>query len=150
MKNVKITGMSFSLAALLVFICPICIASESPCLRFYDELSKQPYSNLELDSDGFVSIWDGKSMNGCEITFETNESLVSGSIVRQKFDSFINRQGWSINPKLMADGPGSSTVGIEDDQNRCIISWSQHAWIDENSDHQQTNEIMLIVQCSER
>lgn len=150
MKNVKITGMSFSLAALLVFICHICIASESPCLHFYNDLSKLPHSDLTLSDDGFVSIWDGKSMNGCEITFETNESLVPGKIVRQKFDSFINWRDWSTNPKLMADGPGSSTVGIENDQYRCMINCSQHSWIDQNSEHQRNNEIKLIIQCSER
>jgi hypothetical protein len=53
------------------------------------------------------------------------------------------------NGNLVADGPGSSTVGIEKDNNRCLINWSQHAWIDEETKkHRQSRQIKMIVQCS--
>jgi len=46
-------------------------------------------------------------------------------------------------------GPGSSTVGIKKDNNRCLINWTQHAWVDEKTkEHSQSSQIKVIVQCS--
>jgi len=52
---------------------------------------------------------------------------------------------------LIADGPGSSTVGIESDKSKCCIHWSQQAWIDEETlEHMQSSHIEMIVQCSSK
>jgi hypothetical protein len=108
-----------------------------------------PHTRLTQTTNEFVSILDGKSLKGCEVIFESDESVVSGEIVYQKFQSFTNWQGWFINENLMADGPGSSTVVIEDNQNQCILHWSQHSWIDEKSnEYRQSENIKLIVQCT--
>lgn len=88
-------------------------------------------------------------MNGCEIVFESDESTVSGDIVYQKFESFINWPGWVMDNTKCADGPGSSIVGIENDRNSCMVLWEQQAWIDENHEHQQSDEMKLIVQCAD-
>jgi len=142
-------ALSLSLAFLFIFIFQISNANDSPCLQFYNELSKLPHTRLVLNPNGFVSLWDGKSLNGCEVIFKSDESIVSSGIVYQKFQSFTNWQGWSINENLIADGPGSSTVGIENDQNKCILHWSQHAWIDEKSnEYRQSKHIKLIIQCT--
>jgi hypothetical protein len=104
---------------------------------------------LTVNTNGFVTFWDGKQIDGCEVVFETDESMVSGEVVHQKFESFLNLWGWSLNEKLMADGPGSSTVGIEKDSNRCLINWSQHSWIDEKTGEiKQSDQIKIVVQCS--
>ena len=97
-----------------------------PALQFYNELLKLPHTRLTETSNGFVSLLDGKSLKGCEVIFESNESIVSGEVVYLKFQSFTNWQGWHINENLSADGPGSSTVVIENNQNKCILHWSQH------------------------
>jgi hypothetical protein len=56
-----------------------------------------------------------------------------------------------MNNNLVADGPGSSTVGIENENNRCLINWSQHAWIDEKTGaHRQSSQIKISVQCSQK
>ena len=112
---------------------------------------KLPHTRLTETSNGFVSLLNGKSVKGCEVIFESNESIVSGEVVYLKFQSFTNRQGWFINENLSANGPGSSTVGIENNQNKCIIHWSQHSWIDEKSnEYRQSEHIKLIVQCSSK
>jgi hypothetical protein len=75
--------------------------------------------------------------------------LVSGSRVYDQFESFIHAPGWIINNNFVADGPGSSSVSIEKQNNRCLITWSQHAWIDEKTkEHRQSSQIKMIVQCS--
>ena len=139
--------LSLSFSFLFICICQISYANDSPCIQFYNELFKLPHTRLTQTSNGFVSLLDGKSLKGCEVIFESNESIVSGEVVYLKFQSLTNWQGWYINENLSADGAGSSTVVIENNQNKCILHWSQHSWIDENSKYQQSEQIKLIVQC---
>ncbi len=141
--------LSLTFAFLFIFICRISNANDSPCVQFYNELSKLPHTRLTETTNGFVSLLDGKSLKGCEVIFESDESIVSGEVVYLKFQSFTNRQGWYINENLSADGPGSSTVVVENIQNKCILHWSQHAWIDEQSnEYRQSEHIKLIIQCT--
>jgi hypothetical protein len=140
---------SLSLVFLFIFICQISNANDLPCIQFYNELFKLPHTRLTETARGFVSLLDGKSLKGCEVIFESDESIVSGEVVFLKFQSFANWQGWYINENLMADGPGSSTIVIENNQNKCILHWSQHSWIDEQSnEYRQSEQIKLIVQCT--
>ena len=140
--------ISFTLITLSIFVFQIDNADESPCIQFYNQLFILPHTKLILNSNGFVSLLDKKKIDGCEIIFESDESIVSGDVVYQKFQSFTKLQGWSIDENLIADGPGSSTIGIENDQNKCILHWSQHSWIDEKSNQiKQSEQIKLIVQC---
>jgi hypothetical protein len=141
--------LSLSFTFLFIFICQISNANDSTCLQFYNELLKLPHTRLTQISNGFVSLLDGKSLKGCEIIFESNESIALGEVVYLKFQSFTNWQGWTINENLTADGPGSSTIGIENNQNKCILHWSQHSWIDEKSnEYRQSEQIKLIIQCT--
>jgi len=149
LNNTIMKTLSLSLAFLFIFICQISNANDSACLQFYNELLKLPHTRLTQISNGYVSLLDGKSLKGCEIIFESNESIVSGEDVYLKFQSFTNWQGWTINENLTADGPGSSTIGIENNQNKCILHWSQHSWIDEKSnEYRQSDQIKLIIQCT--
>ena len=119
------------------------------CSHFYNKLSELPHFQLTLNDDGFKSIWNGNQMQGCEVFYESHVSQVSGSKVYELYESFTQDPDWVINGNLVADGPGSSTVGIEKDNNRCLINWSQHAWIDEETkEHRQSSQIKMIVQCS--
>jgi hypothetical protein len=143
--------LSLSLAFLFIFICQISNANDLPCIQFYNELFKLPHTRLTETSNGFVSLLDGKSLKGCEVIFESDESIVSNEVVFLKFQSFASWQGWYINENLMADGPGSSTIVIENNQNKCILHWSQHSWIDEQSnEYRQSEQIKLIVQCTSK
>jgi hypothetical protein len=140
---------SLSLSLAFLFICQISNANDTPCIQFYDELLKLPHARLTQTSNGFVSLLNGKSLIGCEVIFESNESIVSGEVVFLKFQSFANWKGWHVNENLSADGPGSSTVVIENNQNKCFLHWSQHSWINEKSnDYRQSEQIKLIVQCT--
>ena len=63
---------------------------DSACRHFYSELSKLPHTKLTVNTNGFMSLWNGKKINGCEVIFETDELMVSGEVVHQKFESFTN------------------------------------------------------------
>jgi hypothetical protein len=55
------------------------------------------------------------------------------------------------NAELMADGPGSSSVGIENALSKCALHWSQHGWVYEKTGKiEQSSDIKIIVQCSSK
>lgn len=82
--------LSLSLTLLFIFICQISNANDSPCIQFYNELLKLPHTRLTETSNGFVSLLNGKSYKGCEVIFESNESIVSGEVVYLKFQSLTS------------------------------------------------------------
>jgi hypothetical protein len=131
--------------------CNPALADNSVCSNFFPKLSEIPHIKLTQTNDGFKSLRNGKWTQGCEIVFKTHESIVSGDKVYNTFQSFINAPGWTIDNKLSADGPGSSSVTIESDKNKCAIFWSQHAWVDEKiGEHRQSSDIEIIIQCSSK
>jgi hypothetical protein len=126
-------------------------ADDSACSYFFPKLSELPHIKLTTSDNGFKSLWDGKWNHGCEIIFKSHESIISGDKAYKIFQSFINAPGWMIDNDLSADGPGSSSIGIESDKSKCTIHWSQHAWIDEKSGEQrQSSDIEMIIQCSSK
>ena len=136
--------------AVFIFILHIStsVCAESACTYFHNKLLEIPHTRLLENITGFTSIWDGKYIPGCEILYESNISLVPGTDVYKLFESLTYRPNWTINNNFIADGPGSSTVAIENKVNRCLVNWSQHAWIDEVTNEQkQSGQIKIIVQC---
>ena len=129
----------------------IALADDSACSYFFSKLSELPHIKLTKNINGFKSLWDGKWTHGCEIVFESHKSIVSGDEVYNTFQAFINAPGWTIDNNLSADGPGSSSIGIENEKNKCTILWSQHAWLDEQSNEiKQSRNIEMMIQCTER
>ena len=136
------------LLLLIVHLNPI-YADDTACSYFYSKISELPHIKLTQTQNGFQSISDGKWNHGCKVVFTSHASKVSGELVYDQFQSFVNGQGWRIDNNISADGPGSSSVGIENDRTKCTIAWSQHAWIDEKTGEQkQSSDIELIIQCS--
>ena len=135
---------------LIVNINPV-FSDNSACPYFYSKLSELPHIKLIQNNNGFKSLMDGKWTPGCEISFKSHASVVSGDKVYDTFQSFINSPGWAIDNKLSADGPGSSSVTIQNDKNKCTLLWSQHAWIDEKTgEHKQSSDIEMIMQCTQK
>ena len=129
----------------------LAFANDSPCSYFYSKLSELPHTELTQNNNGFKSITNRKWTQGCEIVFKSHDSIVSGERVYNTFQSLINNPDWTIDNSLSADGPGSSSVSIENDKNKCIIFWSQDAWIDEKTgEHMQSSDIEMIIQCASK
>ena len=141
------------LLLLFIFIINLnpAFANDSACFYFYPKLSELPHTKLNQTNNGFKSLIDGKWTHGCEIVFKSHDSIVSGDKVYDLFQSFINSPGWAIDNSLSADGPGSSSIGIENDKSKCTILWSQHAWIDDKTgEHRQSSNIEMIIQCTSK
>lgn len=122
--------------------------TDSVCSYFYHKLSQMPHSKLIMNNGDFKSVWNGKQLNGCEVIYESNVSMVAGSKVFELFESLKQTPGWAINNDLVADGPGSSSMGIENETHRCLINWQQFSWIDEETQqYEQSSDIKMVVQC---
>ncbi len=122
--------------------------NDSVCSYFYHKLSQMPHGKLILNNGDFKSVRDGKQLNGCEVIYESNVSMVAGSKVFELFESLKQTPGWAINNDLVADGPGSSSMGIENETHRCLINWQQFSWIDEETQqYEQSSDIKMVVQC---
>ena len=122
---------------------------DKACSYFFSRLIELPHKRLALSENGFESIWDGRQTAGCEVVFKSDETLVPGDRVFEVFQSLVTAPGWVINDQLTADGPGSSSVGIENAHSRCALHWSQHAWVDEKTGRiEQSSDIVVIVQCA--
>ena len=133
----------------LISIAVIVNADDSICIQFHQKLSELPYDQLNLNTKEFVSLFDGKPLDGCEVVFQTNELIVSGDKVHDLYNELINSDGWTKNHDYAADGPGSSLIGIENDGYRCLINWSQHSWLDDKTNEiRQSDKIRMVVQCS--
>jgi hypothetical protein len=75
-------------------------------------------------------------------------SVPSGKL-HDLYNELINSGVWSKKHDYAADGPGSSLIGIENDGYRCLINWSQHAWLDDKTNEiKQSDKIRMVVQCS--
>jgi hypothetical protein len=128
-----------------------CGADDRACSYFFSRLTELPHKRLALSENGFESIWDGRKTAGCEVVYETLETLVPGEKVFAVFQSLLHAPGWMIDDHLTADGPGSSSVGMENSHSRCAVHWSQHSWIDEKTGIlKQSSDIKIIVQCAPR
>jgi hypothetical protein len=129
----------------------LALADESPCSYFFPKLFELSHNKLIQNNNGFKSLWDGKWTHGCEIVYKGHESIVSSDKVYATFQSFINNPDWTIDNKLSSDGPGSSSMAIVNDKDKCTVHWSQHAWIDEKTgEHRQSSDIEMIIQCSSK
>lgn len=159
----KINSIKKSLQALLSIIVLIllilaffvaatdCNADDNACSYFFGRLNETPHKSIVSSQDGFISIWDGTTILGCEVVFKSREALISGEKVFDLFQSLTTAPGWDIDEKLIADGPGSSSVGIKNASYKCALHWSQHAWVDERTGKiEQSSDIEIIVQCSSK
>jgi hypothetical protein len=124
----------------------------SPCEPFFTALENVPYVVLSMSTGAFVSTWDGMEYSGCEIDFETNDSLSAGVSI-PSFDAIqdseMYRLGWRMSHGITADGPGSGVFGIERESVLCVVRWAQPAYIDDDEEFVQSETFSMKVQCRE-
>ncbi len=141
--------MGWSWLSVLLFLVASCtpaFGEDAACEYFYEKLVGLPHSNLILKRGVFDSLLDGKPVSGCEVEFKTHASMVPGEKVFERFESLTHAPGWVADP--VADGPGTSTVVVEREKNRCFLHWSQNSWVDEESKEiKQSEDIEVKIQC---
>lgn len=122
------------------------------CEPFFVALDSVPHVALSMRTGAFVSIWDGMRYDGCEVAFETNDSLRAGVSVpdfEATQDSDMYRGGWRPSHEIRADGAGSGTFGIEKKTGLCVVRWAQPAYLFEEGKIVQSERFSMTVQCRE-
>lgn len=123
------------------------------CTDFFDILSEVPHSILEQSSQGtFISVLDGESKAGCSIRFETTEALLAeGALpdLRAAPGSALAATGWSVDPSMGADGPGSSIHALTRGDVQCVVSWAQPSFIDDDGEFVVSETITVVIQCED-
>lgn len=127
---------------------------ENPCDWFFAQLNPIPHTVLSVRSDvTLVSLWGGEEFNGCELKFETTDSLL-GEVKTPDFDAYEGSEmvdlGWETTEGIRADGPGSGIYGIENQDALCVVRWSQPAYIDDDGTFVQSDTFSMTIQCRER
>jgi hypothetical protein len=121
-----------------------------PCEYFYRALEAVPHDTLVRSSGEIVWLWDDTVTQGCEIGFAAHDST-RGMVSVPEFDALdgseMHALGWRMTDGIGADGPGSGIFGIERNTVRCLVSWAQHAWIDDDGEFQQSEWLSMTVQC---
>ncbi|MDH3271746.1 MAG: hypothetical protein OEN56_10455 [Gemmatimonadota bacterium] len=120
-----------------------------PCDSFVESLARVPHVSLTTRTGRFESQWDGRSYDGCEVEFETHDSLSAGSIpdLFATPDSELYGEGWRMSDGVGADGAGSGIHGIERGDDVCVIRWEQPAYIDDDGEFVQSDRFRMWIQC---
>lgn len=126
----------------------------NPCEWFSSRLEAVPHTILSLKADDlFVSLWGKEEFTGCELRFETNDSLL-GEVAVPDFDAYpgseMAESGWKLTGGIRADGPGSGIYGIENEAAICVVRWSQPAFIDDDGTFVQSDTFSMTIQCRDR
>ena len=134
----------------------LCIAAAAPtavvgqCRLFYEALEGVPHTSLTIGTDGFTSIWDGETYDGCEVAFETNDSVRSGIAVPSFFadtGTRLHADGWRMRIDIGADGAGSGIHAIQREAVLCVVRWEQPAYIDDEGQFVQSDTLNIRIQC---
>ena len=148
---------TFLLIFLLALLYPIStdaqeVIDKDTCQYFYDQLREIPHTKLVQNSVIEESVLYGEKKKGCEVEFVTNDSLSIDHDLPDFIFSFqtseLYDEGWRYNENYVADGPGTSLLGIQKEDTLCLISYAQPASLMEPEKIVTEKNITIEVQCS--
>ena len=122
-----------------------------PCDELHAALEAVPHVSLTRSAGPFYSIWDRETVRGCEIQFETNDSIRDGASRPTFFadpGTDMHRAGWRMIPEIGADGAGSGIHGIRRGSARCVVRWEQAAYIDDDGTLVESDTLTMLIQCT--
>lgn len=123
---------------------------QKACKVFFRELKAVPSHSLTINTGLFQSVSTGEKFRGCEVVFKSNDKLMAGLEI-PSFEapegSKLYLDGWRIDEKYRADGPGSGTYGIVKGRVLCRISWDQYSFVNDAGEIEQSEDINMTVQC---
>ena len=121
------------------------------CDELYEILVVVPHVSMTRHSGPLESIWDRETIQGCEIAFETNDSIRNGAVVPTLLadpGTEMYRAGWRMIPEIGADGAGSGIHGIRRGRARCVVRWEQAAYIDDDGTFVESDTLTMLIQCT--
>ncbi|TFG65296.1 MAG: hypothetical protein E4H28_04380 [Gemmatimonadales bacterium] len=126
------------------------VAGEQHCEYFFSALQPVSHTSLSVHDGAFVSEWDGSEYRGCEVQFETHDSLPRTAPVPDFDalpDSEMYRVGWRMSEGIGADGAGSGIFGIEKDSVLCIVRWARPAYLADDGGIVKSETFSMTIQC---
>lgn len=97
-------------------------STDCPCRYFHKRLELIPNEELTLTRGTFTSLMYGEELEGCEVEFVTNDSLLKDVPKPDPIPSFLPHEtaslyenGWRRNINYNAEGPGTRLFGIQKD-----------------------------------
>ena len=136
----------------LLCVTTACSPSETPalCEPLATALEPVPHVTLTVRTGDYESVWDGARHRGCEIEFETTDSL-RADVPVPDFDAIegseMYRSGWRSSDRIRADGPGSGVFGIARDTVSCVVRWEQPSHLDDEGGIVTSETLSMKVQC---
>lgn len=121
------------------------------CDELYETLVVVPHVLLTRHSGPLESIWDRETIQGCEIAFETNDSIRNGAVVPTFLadrGTEMYRSGWRMIPEIGADGAGSGIHAIRRGRARCVVRREQAAYIDDDGTFVESGTLTMLIQCN--
>lgn len=144
--------LSWYVLPLAVWLC-LGASVEQPdsCDDLFEMLAVVPHVSLTRNSGPLNSIWDRETVQGCEVAFETNDSIRNGAIAPTFLadpgtDMYL--AGWRMIPEIGADGAGSGIHGIRRGPARCVVRWEQAAYIDDDGTFVESDTLTMLIQCT--
>jgi len=141
-----------------IILCLLIIAITGSAEDFQDSVFVQFYQALDSlehiknEITPVVFEFDNKVYNGYEIIFETKWSLIDKD--KDPMDMFYPYEnnywyntGWRADIRFCADGPGSTSYLIRNGEFFCTIRWYFVAYIDDNGNFVEGNELSGRIQC---
>lgn len=128
------------------------IITKDPCGYFCRALKDVPHEKLTRHDGEIEFLWKGVKSPGCEVVFETNDTLLAGRVAptfEAQEDTELYRLGWRFNDS--ADGPGTGIFGIENATILCLVLHDQPAsWGEETGKIEVDENLKIIVQCKQK
>jgi hypothetical protein len=124
------------------------------CQPFYDALNSVPHESIYQD-DGecaYTSTWFEACAKGCLVVMNTSVDRLDGQTLPDMSgepDTPVHKAGWRINPKYIADGPGTGVVGLEKNDALCFVYTEQPAQVGESGGVTQSRYITVRIECME-
>ena len=123
---------------------------DEPCGVFYLALEATPHTSLTRGVAPFEPIWPTEPAPACEVAFETDDSTLAGGTAPDfsaEPGTDLYQAGWRTIPEILADGPGSGVFGLQNASARCVVEWTQPAYIDDDGAFVQSDTLSIRIQC---
>lgn len=128
-----------------------CQQLNNQCDYFYKKLKNIPHEKLTYNKGKHKSLLNRKEQEGCEVKFVTNDSLRADSelpvFMKTIKGTQLYKNGWRMNNKIFAEGPGSSLYGIEKGNKLCLIDYERPTYLKEPGKIVTSSKVVIIVQC---
>ena len=120
------------------------------CRPFYEALAGVPHESIFQRDGMYNSRYFETGATGCFLVMNTSEDRLGGQPMPDltgEPGTPMYESGWRVNLKYVADGPGTSVVGLEKDVALCLVMTRHPRYINDDGQIVPTAFINVRVEC---